>query len=155
MKVNYFESSQIVKTDIDTCWRFFSKPSNLKKITPEYMGFNVVKGEVEEMYPGQIIEYRVSPVLGLKQTWLTEITYVKKNSFFVDEQRIGPYKMWHHQHIFTPQNDGTVLMKDIVTYVLPTVPFSGVVNRLFVRRKLNEIFKHRTHVIENTFNLKC
>lgn len=155
MKVNYFESSQIVKTDIDTCWRFFSKPSNLKKITPEYMGFNVVKGEVEEMYPGQIIEYRVSPVLGLKQTWLTEITHVKKNSFFVDEQRIGPYKMWHHQHIFTPQNDGTVLMKDIVTYVLPAVPFSGVVNRLFVRRKLNEIFKHRTQVIENTFNLKC
>ena len=154
MKVNYFESSQIVKTDIDTCWRFFSKPSNLKKITPEQMGFNVVKGEVEEMYPGQIIEYRVSPVLGLKQTWLTEITYVKKNSFFVDEQRIGPYKMWHHQHIFTPQNDGAVLMKDIVTYVLPAVPFSRVINRLFVRRKLIGIFNHRTQVIENTFNLK-
>lgn len=151
MKVNYFESSQIVKTDIDTCWDFFSKPDNLKKITPEYMGFKVVKGGEEEMYPGQVIEYKVSPVLGIKQTWLTEITHVKKNSFFVDEQRIGPYKIWHHQHIFIPQDDGTVLMKDIVTYALPVIPFSIVINRLFVKRKLNKIFNHRTRVIAKLF----
>ena len=154
MKIYTLRKEQIIRSDIDTCWQFFSKPSNLKKITPKYMGFDVVSGGEGDMYEGQVIQYEVSPLLGVKQTWLTEITHVKKNSFFVDEQRIGPYKLWHHQHIFIPKSDGTILMKDIVTYVLPTIPFSKLAHKLLVKKKLEEIFSYRFKKVETIFNKK-
>ena len=91
---------QFLKTDIDTIWDFASSPANLKEITPDYMLFNITSNNLpEKMYPGMIIAYEVSPLLNIKINWLTEITQVKDKSFFIDEQRMGPYKMWHHQHI--------------------------------------------------------
>jgi ligand-binding SRPBCC domain-containing protein len=152
MKIYTLEREQLVNTDLETCWEFFSKPANLKKITPNYMGFDIVRGGEGSMYAGQVIEYRVSPLLGLKQTWLTEITHVEHQHFFIDEQRVGPYKLWHHQHFFIPQENGKVLMKDIVTYALPPLPFSGLIHELVVKKKLNEIFSHRKKVVEELFN---
>ena len=114
-----FQIKQFLKTDIETIWDFASSPANLKEITPDYMLFNIIsKNLPEKMYPGMIIAYEVSPILNIKMKWLTEITQVKDKSFFIDEQRMGPYKMWHHQHLFEEQNDG-VLMTDIVTYIPP------------------------------------
>lgn len=154
MKVYTLEKEQVVNCDIETCWEFFSKPVNLKEITPDYMGFDIVSGGEGDMYEGQVIQYKVSPLLGIKQTWLTEITHVKHQSFFVDEQRIGPYKIWHHQHVFLPQQDGTVLMKDIVTYALPLLPFSGLLHLYIVKKKLEEIFSYRFKRVESLFNKK-
>lgn len=151
MKIYTLEREQLVNTDLATCWEFFSKPANLKKITPNYMGFDIVRGGEGSMYAGQVIEYRVSPLLGLKQTWLTEITHVEHQHFFIDEQRVGPYKLWHHQHFFIPQEKGKVLMKDIVTYALPLLPFSGIIHEIIVKKKLNEIFTHRKKVVEELF----
>jgi ligand-binding SRPBCC domain-containing protein len=151
MKIYTLEREQLVNADLATCWDFFSKPANLKKITPDYMGFDIVRGGEGDMYAGQVIEYKVSPLLGIKQSWLTEITHVEHQKFFIDEQRVGPYKLWHHQHFFIPQNDGKVLMKDIVTYVLPALPLSSVLHDLIVKKKLNEIFDYRKKVVEELF----
>lgn len=105
---------QLVKTDIATCWDFFSSPANLSKITPAYMGFDVRSEVPERMYEGLMIEYRVRPLLGIPMKWVTEITHVKDYQFFVDEQRIGPYKLWHHEHHFMETPDG-IEMTDIVS----------------------------------------
>lgn len=132
-------------------WAFFSNPDNLARITPEYMKFTVTspphKGEI---YPGQVITYKVSPLLGIPLPWMTEITHVAPGSMFVDEQRHGPYSLWHHQHIFE-QVPGGILMKDIVHYKLPLGPLGDLANILFVRRQLESIFKYRCKAVESLF----
>jgi len=98
MSMYQLKASQRIPATKEEVWDFISSPKNLKEITPDYMGFEI-KGELpEKMYPGMFIEYRVSPVLGIKMTWVTEITHVDEGKFFVDEQRVGPYSIWHHQH---------------------------------------------------------
>ena len=104
---------QLVKTDMSTCWEFFSSPGNLKHITPTYMGFDVLTDIPEKMYEGLMIAYKVRPILGIPMQWITEITHVKENNYFVDEQRKGPYKIWHHEHHFKETESG-ILMTDIV-----------------------------------------
>lgn len=143
-----FQRTQKIKASIDEVWDFISSPANLKEITPDYMGFDITSKETpDKMYQGLIISYKVSPLLGIKTTWVTEISQVKDKEYFVDEQRVGPYKLWHHQHIIVPINGG-VLMKDIVSYV-PPFGFLGVIaNKLIIRNKLNEIFNFRTKAIE-------
>src|SRR5690606_6783919 len=97
-------------------------PSNLKKITPAYMNFTVTSGDLPgEIFPGQIITYKVSPLLGIPLNWETEITEVKPLEYFTDNQKKGPYKLWKHTHLFE-EKDGKVLMKDIVKYELPLGP---------------------------------
>ena len=146
--------NQFLKTDIDTIWDFASSPANLKEITPDYMLFNITsKNLPEKMYPGMIIAYEVSPILNIKMNWLTEITQVKDKSFFIDEQRMGPYKMWHHQHIFEEQNDG-VLMTDIVTYIPPFGIVGDIANAFFIKKQLRNIFDYRYKVMDEKFNTK-
>ena len=107
------KKTQLLNTDIDTIWDFASSPKNLKEITPDYMLFNITsEGLPEKMYPGMIITYEVSPLLNIKMKWVTEITQVVEKKFFIDEQRIGPYSLWHHQHFFEEKDEG-VLMTDI------------------------------------------
>ena len=146
-----FKRAQFVKTDLQTLWDFASSPKNLGKITPSYMDFKI-KSPVpcEKMYPGMIIIYTVSPVMGLPMTWMTEITNVKPLSFFIDEQRLGPYKMWHHQHIFE-EKEGGVLMTDIVTYIPPMGILGAVANKLFIERQLNSIFEYRFKAMDLIF----
>ena len=141
---------QLVKTDMATCWDFFSSPGNLQKITPKYMGFDVLTEVPDNMYEGLIIEYRVRPLLSIPMNWITEITHVKEHQFFVDEQRKGPYRIWHHEHHFETAQNG-VLMSDIVSYELPFGILGKIVHPLFVQKKLNEIFDFRLQVVDDIF----
>ena len=141
----------LLKGSLDEVWNFISSPENLKKITPDYLGFDIeTKNLPKEIYPGLVIQYKVSPILGIKMTWVSEITQMRQKAFFVDRQLIGPYKLWHHQHILKETNDG-ILMTDIVSYQPPYAFLASIVNRLFIQKKLHEIFAHRSAVMLNIF----
>jgi ligand-binding SRPBCC domain-containing protein len=144
---------QLVKTDLQTCWDFFSSPKNLSVITPEKMKFTVLTEQPETMYEGLMIAYKVSPVLGIPLGWITEIKTVKEGLFFVDEQRKGPYSIWHHEHHFEAV-EGGVLMTDIVTYTLPLGFLGKFAHWLFVRKQLETIFEYRFKKVEEIFNAK-
>ena len=152
MSFTQIHREQLVKTDINTLWEFMSSPKNLETITPESMMFKITsKNKDEKMYPGMIITYIVSPLLKIKLTWMTEITQVKEKSFFIDEQRLGPYTMWHHQHIFKQTEEG-ILMKDIITYIPPFGIIGSIANLLFIKNKVNQIFDYRNKKINSIFN---
>ncbi|QDO94693.1 SRPBCC family protein [Formosa sediminum] len=151
MGVYQFKRQQSFKQPIETLWDFISNPKNLKTITPDYMGFDIVTEDLPNlMYEGMIIHYKVSPVLGIKTTWVTEITHVKDTHYFVDEQRVGPYKIWHHQHFLEATREGT-LMKDIVTYQPPFSILGDIANSIMIEKKLIEIFEYRTTVLNQLF----
>lgn len=148
--MHQFIRKQFVKTDLQTCWDFFSSPANLKRITPSYMGFDVKTEVPAQMYEGLIIAYTVKPLLGIPVEWVTEITHVKDKSFFVDEQRKGPYTMWHHEHHFK-EVEGGVEMTDIVSYILPLGFLGKLVQPFLVKPKLEEIFAYRFKIVEEVF----
>ena len=146
-----FEQTQKIPASVDTVWDFISSPNNLKEITPSYLGFLVTSKSAEnKMYPGMIITYKVSPLFGIKLSWMTEITQVKDKDYFVDEQRVGPYKLWHHQHKIVAI-EGGVLMTDIVTYQPPFGFLGAIANALVIKSKLKEIFDYRTLAVEKRF----
>lgn len=146
------KKTQFLNTDIDTIWDFASSPKNLKEITPDYMLFDITsEGLPEKMYPGMIITYEVSPLLNIKMKWVTEITQVVEKKFFIDEQRIGPYSLWHHQHFFEEKDEG-VLMTDIVTYKPPFGLLGDIANSLFIEKQLEEIFQYRWDAMDKKFN---
>lgn len=146
-----FKREQQFNASIAEIWDFISCPKNLKLITPDYMGFDIVsEGLPDKMYEGMIISYKVSPLLGIKTMWVTEITHVVDKQYFVDEQRVGPYKIWHHQHFLETTQEGT-LMKDIVSYQPPFGILGNIANQLIIRNKLEEIFNYRTKVLEELF----
>ena len=148
-----FKREQKVNASLDEIWDFISSPSNLKEITPDYMGFDITSaGLAEKMYEGMIISYQVSPLFGIKTTWVTEITHVRDRNYFVDEQRVGPYSLWHHQH-HIEEIEGGVLMKDIVSYEPPFGFLGAIANTLIIENKLNEIFNYRTLAIERKFGI--
>jgi ligand-binding SRPBCC domain-containing protein len=150
-KVYALKTVQCMPVSLDEAWDFFSSPANLKDITPSNLGFNIIsKHHGERMYPGQIIEYKVSPVLGIPLYWMTEITHVKDKAFFVDEQRFGPYSMWHHQHHFK-SIPGGVEMIDIVHYKLPFGILGDIAHSLFVKNQLQHIFDYRFEAVEKRF----
>ena len=142
--------TQFAKTDLETCWKFFSAPANLQKITPSYMGFEVLTDVPDKMYEGLMISYTVRPLLGIPVNWVTEITHVKEGVFFVDEQRKGPYTIWHHEHHFK-EVEGGVEMTDIVSYVVPFGVLGKLVHPFLVRKKLEEIFEYRFKVVDEIF----
>jgi ligand-binding SRPBCC domain-containing protein len=148
--VHSFHRIQQLPITIEAAWDFFSDPKNLKTITPDYMGFDIVAGADKRMYPGQIIEYRVSPLLGIKTTWVTEITHVVDQSYFVDEQRFGPYSLWHHKHFFTPI-EGGVSMEDLIHYKAPLGAIGNLFTPLIITPKLEEIFNYRTQKLTELF----
>ena len=151
MPVYTYRKTQLIPTSIDLLWDFISSPLNLKRITPAYMGFDVISKELpEKMYAGMIIAYRVSPLMGIKTTWVTEITHVQELKYFVDEQRVGPYKMWHHQHLIE-QVEGGILMTDIIDYQPPFGFFGAIANKMIIKKTLEEIFNYRTKKLEEIF----
>ena len=146
-----YKQEQKVKASMEEVWDFISSPRNLKEITPDYMGFDITSTDIpEKMYPGMIVTYIVKPVFGIKTPWMTEITQVKELEYFIDEQRVGPYKIWHHQHFIEPI-EGGVLMRDIVTYSPPFGFLGAIANKLLIRKKLDEIFDYRTVAVEKKF----
>lgn len=150
MKIYTLHKKQNLPISVDTAWEFLSSPKNLKTITPDYMGFNILSGADRPMYPGQIIQYIVTPVLGIKTKWVTEITHVKNKEYFVDEQRFGPYALWHHKHFIKPI-EGGVEMEDIVDYKIPMGVLGQMVHPILVKPKLEEIFNYRTKKLEELF----
>jgi hypothetical protein len=144
------KSTQFIPASIETCWDYFSSPNNLKEITPKNMGFNIKTDLPAKMYEGMMIEYKVTPLLGIPMTWITEIKAVKEGQFFIDEQRKGPYAIWHHEHHFK-EVDGGVEMTDIVSYEVPFGILGKLVHPIIVKPKLDQIFKYRTKKVDEIF----
>lgn len=142
--------TQKIPVSLNEAWNFISTPKNLAVITPPSMGFVTLSGDDREMFAGQIIHYHVSPLLGLKMEWVTEITHVEDKRFFVDEQRFGPYKFWHHKH-FLKEIPGGVEMEDIIHYKLPMGILGKMVHPFMVKPKLEEIFKYRKNKLIELF----
>lgn len=146
----YYKEQKIPITLIEL-WSFISSPKNLQQITPPSMGFHITTNYLaEKMYPGMIISYQVAPFLNQKMTWVTEITQVKELEFFVDEQRVGPYKIWHHEH-HLKEIDGGVLMSDLITYQPPFGFVGSIANKLLIKKKIASIFDYREQALINLF----
>nr|WP_068888505.1 SRPBCC family protein [Pedobacter panaciterrae] len=152
MKSYHLTFKQKLPISIKETWDFFSSPMNLARITPKEMSFTVTSDQnhLEEMYPGMIITYKISPLGGIKLNWMTEITHIRKNEYFIDEQRFGPYKFWHHQHHFKEIEGGTEMI-DILTYGLPMGIFGSIANNIFVADKLQQIFNFRKQKVIELF----
>lgn len=134
---------QTIPLNKEKLWDFISSPGNLNLITPSEMAFEILSElDSEKMYSGQIINYKVSPLMGIKLNWVTEITHVEEGSYFVDEQRFGPYSFWHHKH-FLKEISGGVEMIDIIDYKLPFGFIGRLINQIMVKGKLNAIFEFR------------
>jgi ligand-binding SRPBCC domain-containing protein len=150
-KVYSLKTVQTIPISLQEAWSFFSRPGNLKDITPSNMDFNIrSKHHGDKMYAGQIIEYTVKPVLGIPLYWMTEITHVVEDQYFIDEQRFGPYTLWHHQHHFKEVPNG-VEMTDIVHYKIPFWFLGDIANTLFVKGQLKKIFDFRFMIVERKF----
>ena len=152
MSIHTLKCVQRLPISIEEAWDFFSSPNNLQKITPAYMDFQVKSDPdfTKKMYAGQIITYTVKPLLGIPLFWMTEITHVQPGEFFVDEQRKGPYSMWHHQHHFKPVPGG-VEMTDLLHYQVPLGILGDFANWLFVRKQVQAIFDFRWKKLEEMF----
>jgi ligand-binding SRPBCC domain-containing protein len=152
MKIYTLKRTQFLPISMEQAWDFFSRPANLSKITPKQMGFEIhyMSGGAT-MYPGQLIRYTVYGLPHIPMDWVTEITHVQKPYYFVDEQRFGPYALWHHQHHFK-EVQGGVEMSDEVNYAIPFGLLGRLANRLLVRRAVNRIFDHRYKVLEQYFS---
>lgn len=145
---------QQLNCDRVTAWKFFSAANNLSEITPKDMNFVVLTAmENDEIYEGMLIDYYVSPLFGIKMKWQTEIIKVDFQRSFIDFQKKGPYKLWHHHHEFIPNEKG-ILMKDTVDYELPLGSLGEIAHTVFVKKKLEYIFDYRYAVLEEMFNKK-
>ncbi|WP_300436490.1 SRPBCC family protein [Christiangramia sp.] len=150
MKLYTLNSVQKLPISQEEAWQFLSDPRNLKTITPDYMGFEIVSGGDRPMFPGQIIQYLVTPMSGIKTRWVTEITQLKEGEYFVDEQRFGPYALWHHKH-FIKAIPGGVEMEDIIDYKLPFGILGQLAHPILVKSKLKEIFEYRRQKLIDLF----
>ena len=150
MKIYRLHKKQKFPISIEKAWDFLSKPENLKIITPDYMSFDILSGADRPMFSGQIIQYIVTPILGIKTKWVSEITQVKHQNYFVDEQLYGPYALWHHKH-FIKAIDGGVEMEDIIDYKLPLGWLGQLMQPFLVKPKLEEIFEYRQKKLTELF----
>ena len=150
MKPFVFERLQILPTTLEEAWEFFSDPGNLVKITPPAMDFRITSTPQAVTYAGQILTYTVRPLLGISMAWTTEITHVSRPDFFVDEQRFGPYRFWHHQHFFREVDGGTEV-RDLVHYLLAHDQLAWLVNCLIVAPRLRKIFDYRSTALWDIF----
>ena len=151
MKVYKIKNKILVPTDIISCWEFFSNPLNLEKLTPGKMFLKIDLNEPKAIYPGMLINYIIKPFMNVRFNWVTEITALQQNKYFIDEQRFGPYKFWHHQHIFKPVSTGVEII-DEVNYILPFGILGRFLHPFLVKSKLEEIFNYRNDQIEKIFN---
>ena len=150
-KVYVLYSRQHVPASLDAVWTFFSDANNLLAVTPPGLNLKVTN-EVygKTVYAGQVMTYTVKPLLGIPLAWMTEITHVVEKKYFVDEQRKGPYTLWHHQHHFNAV-DGGVEMTDLVHYRLPFGPLGSLAHSLVVKKELEKIFTYRYQKIVELF----
>ena len=142
---------QVIRCGMDDCWAFFSNPGNLSRITPPSLDFQVLSEVPRNIYKGLMIQYRVRPFLGIPVTWLTEITHVCEPDYFCDEQRAGPYSIWHHEHFFRKLDDSHVEIRDLVHYGLPFEFMGEIVHELIVKKQLAHIFGFREKILAGLF----
>lgn len=150
MRLYKLEAQQALPISMQEAWEFLSSPANLSVITPPHMGFEILSGGDVAMYPGQIIQYKVSPFPGITTRWVTEITHVKEGEYFVDEQRFGPYALWHHKH-FIKECEGGVIMEDLIDYKLPFGILGQMGHGILVKKQLNKIFDYREKKLQELF----
>ena len=151
MKIHRLEVQQKLPITLDEAWDFFSSPENLDLITPDDMSFQIISGADCKAYAGQLITYKIKPLLNIPMTWVTEIIQCVDKKYFIDEQRFGPYKFWHHQHHFEETDDG-VLMKDILHYVLPFGFIGEIIGSILLHKKVKNIFNYREQKLSEIFN---
>jgi len=142
MKIYSLHKTQKLPISLDEAWEFLSNPKNLKIITPDYMSFNIISKIDRPLYIGQIIQYIVTPLLGIKTKWVSEITHIQEKKYFVDEQMYGPYSLWHHKH-FIREINGGVELEDIIDYKVPLGIIGQLIHPILVKPKLEEIFSYR------------
>lgn len=153
MKPKRKEWTTFIPRPLDEVWTFFSRPENLNEVTPDGMSFQILTPiQGKEMYAGMIVQYNISPFLGIQMDWITEITHISDKAFFIDDQRVGPYSLWHHQHHFKAVPGGTE-MSDILHYQVPFGPIGTIANWLFVERQVDGIFTYRETAIKRIFKL--
>jgi ligand-binding SRPBCC domain-containing protein len=154
MKTYLLIREQSIPIPLEDAWDFFSSPLNLAKIVPKEMSFKVTSPFKPDtkMYEGMIITYKISPLLGIKMNWMTEITIVKEHQYFVDEQRFGPYAMWHHEHHFKKIKGG-VHMTDVLNYAIPYGPIGTIANKVLVRRQVEKVFAYREKAVTDLFGV--
>ena len=150
MKLYQLDRKQILPVSLEKAWQFFSSPFNLPSITPPWLNFSIVGEVPNRMFPGMLIRYRLTPLLGIPMTWISEITHVDHPRRFIDEQRMGPYSFWHHQHHFRPVKGG-IEMIDTVSYAMRYGPFGTFIHSLLVKRRLEDIFEFRRMALERIF----
>ncbi len=150
MKIYTLERTELLPVSLETAWGFFSDPNNLPKITPPELNLRVTSGTERKIYAGMIITYTVTPIPFFRSSWATEITQVDSPNYFVDEQRFGPYRFWHHKHFFTESGDKTEI-RDLVHYSLPFGPVGRLANLFFVNGKLDSIFNYRSAKLRKLF----
>lgn len=144
------KQEQFLPISIEEAWDFFTRPENLNKITPKEMVFEITSELPERVYEGLIITYNIKPMLNIPLFWCTEITHIKEGAFFVDEQRKGPYHIWHHEHHFKSV-DGGVMMTDILHYEIGKSVFGWLAGQLFVHKKVKQIFEYRYRILGDYF----
>jgi|TARA_B110000967_G_C18852689_1_gene545490 ligand-binding SRPBCC domain-containing protein len=150
LKLYQIKTKQKLPISVDKAWEFLSNPKNLKEITPKHMNFRILSGADRSIFAGQIIQYKVTPMLGISTKWVTEITHVKDKEYFVDEQRFGPYALWHHKH-FIKKIDGGVEMEDVIDYKIPFGIIGQIAHPIIVKNKLKQIFKYRENKLKELF----
>ena len=150
MKLYSINVKQQLPISQDEAWNFLASADNLSKIMPDDMHFEVQSKIEHSIYPGQLIEYKVTPLKGFTTNWVTEINHVKKPHYFVDTQLIGPYKIWHHTHFLYPNDEG-VLIEDQVRYQMPFGILGELLHPIVVKPQLNKIFKAREEKMNNLF----
>jgi ligand-binding SRPBCC domain-containing protein len=151
MSVYRLQDEIIVKATLDEVWDFFTDPRNLKKITPQEMQFkDVFEQDEEKVYPGMLLVYKVSPLLGIPLTWITEITHVEPKKRFVDDQIQGPFSMWHHIHEFEEHVEGT-LVRDILYYKMPYGLLGTLAHGFTVKKQTSGIFEYRKMALDKIF----
>lgn len=153
MAITQFYAEQKIPSSMEEIWDFISSPANLKKITPPHMGFNITSRNIsEKMHEGMIITYKVSPLPGFRTNWMTEITHIKEMKYFVDEQKLGPYKIWHHEHFIEPIKNG-VLMKDLITYVPPFGILGTIADQILIKKQVRNIFNYRKTALIDRYGI--
>lgn len=150
MAIKKLKTTLLLPISLEQAWDFFSNPCNLNEITPADMTFEITSEVAEKMYEGMIITYKVSPMLNIPVSWVTEITHIKELSYFVDEQRKGPYRMWHHEHHFR-EVAGSVEMTDILYYDVGKGFLGRIASALFVDKRVRQIFEFRTKKLKELF----
>lgn len=148
--ITTLRQTQFLPVTLEKAWQYFSNPANLNDITPEYMSFEIRSDIPDKVYPGLLICYRIVPMFNLPMSWVTEITHVKEQDYFIDEQRFGPFAMWHHEHHFKAV-EGGVMMTDLLSYRIGKSMLGYIAGKLLVHRRVKDIFAYRCEKLKLLF----